>query len=345
MNPKVLVALILVAVATYARGDDEVHRTEAGDTLWDLSARYWHDAKAWPDLWALNPHFQNPHWISPGDPVYLHRKAATGAVRLPLTRLEAGEGDGTFPSPADTAEPGAIVGQSQPHPGDVSLSEVSFAKAQAQDFISPQRIPSVGVIRNRKLQKQIYGAGEIVEVDLPKGSRLAPGDVLTVYDDSGKVLHPSNRAPRGYHVRVLGHLRILSVAEGRAEGELLETYDAVEDRMLLMPHRAPVTRVVPLESKVRVEGTVIEGSAQRTLFSTQDIVFLDRGTLHGLRPGVLLDVPIPPAGRRAEGLSDVEAPLARLLVVSAEDKTSAGLVLESRTSLSVGDRFVAAAPR
>ena len=42
-----------------------------GDTLWDLSDEYLHDPFAWPDLWENNRHIQDPHWIYPGDSLYL----------------------------------------------------------------------------------------------------------------------------------------------------------------------------------------------------------------------------------------------------------------------------------
>ncbi|MCF0224431.1 MAG: LysM peptidoglycan-binding domain-containing protein [Fibrobacter sp.] len=42
-----------------------------GDTLWDLSDEFLHDPFAWPDLWENNRHIQDPHWIYPGDSLYL----------------------------------------------------------------------------------------------------------------------------------------------------------------------------------------------------------------------------------------------------------------------------------
>ena len=42
-----------------------------GDTLWDLSDEYLNDPFAWPDLWENNRHIQDPHWIYPGDSIYL----------------------------------------------------------------------------------------------------------------------------------------------------------------------------------------------------------------------------------------------------------------------------------
>ncbi|PWJ71788.1 MULTISPECIES: LysM peptidoglycan-binding domain-containing protein [unclassified Fibrobacter] len=42
-----------------------------GDTLWDLSDEFLNDPFAWPDLWENNRHIQDPHWIYPGDSLYL----------------------------------------------------------------------------------------------------------------------------------------------------------------------------------------------------------------------------------------------------------------------------------
>jgi hypothetical protein len=57
----------------------------------------------------------------------------------------------------------------------------------------------------------------------------------------------------------------------------------------------------------------------------------------------VIDIPVPDRGNRpAEVLADLERPLARLLVVSVEDKSAASLIVESRATVEAGDRFVTA---
>ena len=45
----------------------ETHTAKRGDTLWDISKRYFGNAYNWPRIWSYNRQIENPHWIYPGD--------------------------------------------------------------------------------------------------------------------------------------------------------------------------------------------------------------------------------------------------------------------------------------
>jgi len=40
---------------------------QKGDTLWDLSERFFDSPALWPGLWTINDQIPNPHWIFPGE--------------------------------------------------------------------------------------------------------------------------------------------------------------------------------------------------------------------------------------------------------------------------------------
>jgi LysM repeat protein len=42
------------------------YKVSAGDTLWDLSAKYLGSPWKWPELWERNRFLTNPHYIYPG---------------------------------------------------------------------------------------------------------------------------------------------------------------------------------------------------------------------------------------------------------------------------------------
>jgi len=75
---------ILLPIVTYAdtlkiREDaPDRHVVVKGDTLWDISAKFFNDPWKWQQIWGLNKDsIKNPHWIYPGDVVLLDRDKGT----------------------------------------------------------------------------------------------------------------------------------------------------------------------------------------------------------------------------------------------------------------------------
>ena len=57
------------------------HIVVKGDTLWDISAKFFKDPWKWPQIWGMNKDTINdPHWIYPGDIIILNR--STGTLRV-----------------------------------------------------------------------------------------------------------------------------------------------------------------------------------------------------------------------------------------------------------------------
>ena len=72
------------------------HVVVKGDTLWDISATFFKDPWKWQQIWGLNKNtIKDPHWIYPGDVVFLDR--TTGTLRI-------GNSDASSPPVADQAD-------------------------------------------------------------------------------------------------------------------------------------------------------------------------------------------------------------------------------------------------
>ncbi len=345
MKARILLAAIVLGAAA-AGAAEPTYRVAPGDTLWDLSARRWRDPALWPELWALNPHIRNPHWIFPGEEIRFDRPARAGGaaagrvVRLPVERLvpsRPGE-----PAGATETGPAGPRGEAGGRPAAPEAEGYRFVRARVLDFVSSHPVARLGVVDTRAQRKVAYAPGDEVEIALGPGVSVRPGDRLTAFDDREPVVHPRNGEPVGWYVRVLAHLDVQTVEAGRAVARIVEGYDAVENGAGVMPFRAPVERVAPVGTPRGVEGVVLRGQPDRTVFGTDDLVFLDRGRLHGLQPGVVLEFPPSEALDDAQGLVDLRSPLARAVVIGVEDKTAAAVLVESRAAVEPGDRFFAA---
>jgi len=86
-----LLPILAVADVLQIREDaPDRHVVVKGDTLWDISARFFSDPWKWPEIWALNKEaIKDPHWIYPGDVVYLDRRTGQLAINEPVAASSA----------------------------------------------------------------------------------------------------------------------------------------------------------------------------------------------------------------------------------------------------------------
>ena len=155
----------------------ETHVVQKGDTLWDLSSRYYRNAWGWPKMWSYNPQITNPHWIYPGD-----------TLRILPPGGASGAGARRRRKPR----------RCRPRASSDAASGRTASSLRQTGFVEPGELAQAGKIVGSKEEKLMLGTLDEAYVEYHRRSQpFQVGERYTVYKPTRAVKHPLTRqAPR-----------------------------------------------------------------------------------------------------------------------------------------------------
>jgi hypothetical protein len=345
----------------------EVHIIAPGDTLWDLAARFLGDAYLWPQLWERNRYILDAHWIYPGDPLLLGvevvpadgaltemmppeggEAAGTGADGGVGGTLEAALGGRDFFSggafeplgtPDDIYCSGYIGELEEELPYRLSGSEYDVLAAKLNPNDTGVLRATFGAVGTIKLG---LDNGDIVYLNSGLADGLGPGDLLVAVQPGRLIRHPVDEALFGRYYDYLGRVRLLSVQDQTAIGEVVNACKPMPINAGLkrfVPEPVPSERRTAMRpandpaSAEQLEGApVIVFARDGVVAAGQDtVVFVDAGSGEGLSPGDIFTV-----YRRGLG-SSPPVVLGEVAILSTGEQSSVAKVLASRYPIYIGD--------
>jgi len=340
-----------------------VYTIVSGDTLWDLAARYYGDPYLWPQLWEQNRYILDAHWIYPGDPLLIDVEVTTADEYAESVADTAGPGDpGAAPEDPFRGILTADQAAGPPVPlgaeSDIYCSgylgppdeEFPYALIGSEHGALRPRLgasPGGGYATTFESHVETVrfdlATGDVVYLDGGRVAGLEPGQVLEAVLPAELVTHPlDRRRVVGRYFDTRGRVRVLSVQDETAIGEILEACGPINVGFRLRPFEIqPVplgrtTRMRPLNFPVPEEALAdapaIVWSEDRFVSMGQgNLVYIDRGAAQDVLPGDVFTI----YRRNQEGLPPVV--LGELAVLSVEQETALGRIMESRYVVYVGD--------
>ncbi len=247
-----------------------IHTVRRGDTLWDLSSRYYGTPWSWPRLWSYNPHVQNPHWIYPGDQLRMREDATpeqAGLASRSLSGVGPGDGGG-----------GA---------GGRPLSEGSIF-LRSSGFIGDAEKDRWGEVVGAREDQMLLSEGNHVYMMMRPGVALRLGQVLTVYRSvrAPERVEGAREVP-GEIVAVKGSVRIdqWNPETRIARGRIVESVDVIERGAAIGPVGRRFVVVAPKKNQTDLTARVLASLSPRVYMADHQMVFLDRGSDDGLAIG------------------------------------------------------------
>jgi hypothetical protein len=320
-----------------------------GDTLWDISAKFFKDPWKWPQIWGYNKDtIKDPHWIYPGNVVYLDATTHTLKVGEPGSAQTNGEG--VIPSVSESGtssgsevvklEPKArVISNTSEAIPTISLKDIGPFLARPLVF-DDSEMDKAPVLVGTYEQRKLLGTDDIAYASgMPKdrGERwqiYRPGRTFTD-PDTGEVLGNEVVYLGDATVQKFDTLTTLKITNAVLE---ITTGDRfAQARTGFSSNYQPSAPEKPISAKV----IAIYGGVQQA--GQNAIVTLNKGGRDGLKNGDVLALYQKGEVLPSHSLfkADTKLPDMRyglLFVFRVFDKVSYALVMQTRLPVQLLDR-------
>jgi hypothetical protein len=265
--------------SVYKKPEEDIHTVQEGDTLWDISDRYFGEPWHWPELWSYNPEITNPHWIYPLD----HVRLSTHALETspPQTGAAAESAPKPFTEPTQTL------------PGDLAprvavparLLKDGTVFLRDQGYLDDAAIQASGQIVSAKEEHMLLSNSDKVYVKFKPNQKVDIGQNYTIFRAVKK--WERDKDEKGSLVRIIGTVLVESYDPQKsvARAVITETLDPIERGMDVTMMDRRFDLVPPAKNETNVSAHIIASVQPRQLLAYGNVVFLDVGEGHGIKPG------------------------------------------------------------
>lgn len=326
----ILAAIIFFPVCIFAQENKEIveqergvyYTVQKGDTLWDISDRFFDSSWLWPDLWSENRQISNPHWIYPGERIRIfHQKGGQSFVGKIVSRHRTLE-------KAPQREPLYYY----------------YSPIDKIGFIRKDPVVPSGVIFKVKDDKEMISAGDLVFIrskgDIPP---LTAGSKYSVYRTSKPIIDQKTEGLIGTQHYLTGIVEITKMDPRFAVARVVQSYRTMEVGNLLMPYKRRSPKIELTQSNKGLNGQLIISEEHANIIGDNDIAFIDKGSKDDVKLGQQYSIYYQEKQRLdTETKEDVlltQIVYGTLLVLHTEQTTSTVLITRSDQSITPGAKI------
>jgi len=293
---------------------------QKGDTLWDLSQRFYDSDWEWPGLWEMNKEIKNPHWIIPGKKIKVFLKSEL-PPKTPVVLPPA--------EPIKTEQP-----KITPSFTYTEMSHIGFIKKNVE--------PSLGNIIRERDGNLMMSANDIIYINPTGIGGLMPGEMYQIFDTQKIKETLNGQKFTGIKHLIKAEIKILEHKGDYATAIIVNSYrDAnVDDRIMAYYERNTVLSVQ--ENPDPIDASLVCSEENTVMINDYNIAFINKGRQDNVQPGQIYR--ILQENKSAFDGSAKNTPLldplnsGKLIVLHAEDIAATVMILSSKRDLYPGDR-------
>ncbi len=260
------------------------HTVVRGDTLWGISGKFLQQPWCWPQVWGMNrEQIRDPHWIYPGQIVYLDRAAGRlrlgnaangGAGGMPTVRLSPQIRSSGLEQSAISSIPSGVIEPFLSQPMIVEDQELAIA-------------PRIMAAEEGRV---VLGKGDIAYVR----GELQNGVSFQAFRPGAALRDPDTGLVIGHEALFLGTLKLKRPARTADEAHVFDIVNVqqemgIGDRLVPVPHQ-PIINYVPHPPEQAVDARIVSIYGGVSQAGQNQIVTINRGKNHGIDVGTVLSL-------------------------------------------------------
>lgn len=295
---------------------------QKGDTLWDLSQKFYDSEWDWPGLWEMNDDIKNPHWIYPGKKIRIFLK------EKPPLKPKVVEVKKYPPKPQEKVKP-----------------SFSFSEMDQLSFLRKSQQTALGNIIKEKEGNLMMSKDDTIYIKPSGEGTLIPGKTYHIFSATKIKEKVDGKRFTGTKHIIKATIKVLEHKVSYATALITESYRPAEKGDLVMEYFKRESILPVEESPAPIDARIICSEDDHLMINDYIIAFINKGR-DSVKPGEIYSVmrknevkydatwPRKDFGEKVQ-LEDLES--GRLIVLHTEDISSTVMILSSKYAIYPND--------
>jgi len=251
----------------FTPGEDSgfYYTIKKGDTLWDLSERFYFSQWDWPGLWEINKDIKNPHWIYPGKTIQVFLKGkSTMKPVAPKT-------------PSKNKVPVKIE------------TSFSFSKMDHLGFLKKTAVPSLGKIIKEKENNLMMSANDIVYIKPSANNKLIAGRTYHIFTTRNVKEEINQHLFKAVKHLIKAQVKISELKNDYAIGIITHAYRPVNKGDMIMEYYERDKVLTVENNPAPIDARLVCSVDNHLMINDFVIAFIDAGSAT-VKPGQIYSI-------------------------------------------------------
>jgi hypothetical protein len=220
---------------------------------------------------------------------------------------------------------------------DRSHESYYYPSIQSVGFIRKDSVPVSGTIHSSEDNQVMAGWNQIIYIKPDPDQIFKQNELYDVYQKIEEVFYEDRSM--GFHYQIKGVVKITAMKPRFIQGNIVKSYFPIRKGDLIKPYKEMSPHIPIIKDVPYIRANVIESAETKRMIGEGDVIYIDKGDAQGIRPGNIFDIfehqeKDFEMSRRSVFVDPSKVyPSGRLLILTTESETAAGLIVWSKHEL------------